>query len=108
MYRRMNNTGLQLQEKSGSLILDGSDILSHLNENEIEYLNSLSHDLALCELLEHYLCNGWQTIDVACFSGTVLESPDGILYADTFHAVKNAVEILLRGDSYTFYQVCDD
>jgi hypothetical protein len=103
----MNNTGLELRlsDKKAYLILDGSNIPSTLDENEIEYLNSLPHDTALCELLEHYLCNGWQVATVACFGGMVLESPDGKYYADTQYAVLSAVDALLKGEQYNFYEV---
>jgi hypothetical protein len=102
----MNNTGLKLRlsDKKKYLILDGSNIPSVLDENEVEYLNSLPHDTALIELLEHYLCNGWQTVDVACFGGMVLESPDGVLYADVKHQTHNAVERLLDGKNYFFHR----
>jgi hypothetical protein len=103
----MNNTGLELRlsDKKAYLILDGSNIPSTLDENEIEYLNSLPHDTALCELLESYLCNGWQTVNVASFGGLVLESPDGKYYADTQYAVLSAVDALLKGEQYNFYEV---
>ncbi len=103
----MNNSGLELRlsEKKSYLILDGSAIPSTLDENEIEYLNSLPHDTALCELLEHYLCNGWQTVDVALFGGLVIESPEGKYYADTQYAVLSAVDALLKGEQYNFYEV---
>ena len=105
----MNNSGLKLRlSDKKSLILDGSDIPSTLDENEVEYLNSLPHDTALCELLESYLCNGWQVVEVACFGGTVLESPDGILYADVKYQTHNAVERLLSGKNYYFHKVEDD
>lgn len=103
----MNNTGLELRlsDKKKYLILDGSNISSTLDENEVEYILSLPHDTALVELLEHYLCNGWQTVDVACFGGLVLESPDGKFYADTQYAVLSAVEALLKGEQYNFCEV---
>ena len=102
----MNNTGLELRsDKKKYLILDGSAIPSNLDESEVEYLNSLSHDTALYELLEGYLCNGWQTVDVALFGGLVLESPEGKYYADTQYAVLSAVEALLKGEQYNFYEV---
>jgi hypothetical protein len=103
----MNNTGLELRlsDKKKYLILDGSAIPSTLDENEIEYLNSLPHDTALVELLESYLCNGWQTVDVALFGGLVLESPDGKYYADTQYDVLSAVNALLKGEQYNFYEV---
>lgn len=106
----MNNTGLSMDtSRTGMhLILDGSSIPSTLDENEIEYLNSLTHDTALCELLEHYLCNGWQTVDVALFGGLVLESSDGVLYADVKHQTHNAVERLLAGENYQFHRVESD
>lgn len=106
----MNNTGLELRlsDKKSYLILDGSNILSTLDENEIEYLNSLPHDTALYELLESYLCNGWQVVTAACFSGMVLESPEGVLYADVRHQTHNAVERLLEGKNYHFHRVEDD
>jgi hypothetical protein len=103
----MNNTGLELRlsDKKAYLILDGSAIPSTLDKNEVEYLTSLPHDTALYELLEHYLCNGWQTVDVALFGGLVLESPDGKYYADTQYAVLSAVDALLKGEQYNFYEV---
>jgi hypothetical protein len=106
----MYNTGLELRlsEKKSYLILDGSDIPSTLDENEVEYLNSLPHDTALVELLESYLCNGWQTVDAACFGGMVLESPDGALYADVKHITHNAVERLLEGKNYHFHRTESD
>lgn len=106
----MNNTGLELRtsEKGNYLTLVGSAIPSTIDENEVEYLNSLSHDTALCELLESYLCNGWQTVDAALFGGLVLESPDGVLYADVKHQTHNAVERLLAGENYHFHRVESD
>ncbi len=106
----MNNSGLELRlsDKKSYLILDGSAIPSTLDENEVEYLNSLPHDTALCELLESYLCNGWQVVTVALFGGLVLESPDGVLYADEYCAVKNAVATLLEGKNYHFYRTEKD
>ena len=100
----VNNSGLELREKS-YLILDGSAIPSTLDENEVEYLNSLPHDTALCELLESYLCNGWSLVDVALFGGLVLESPEGKYYADTQYAVLSAVDALLNAQQYNFYEV---
>jgi hypothetical protein len=102
----MNDTGLELRlsDKKKYLILDGSAIPSTLDENEVEYLNSLPHDTALLELLEHYLCNGWQVVTAACFGGVVLESPDGVLYADVKYATHNAVEKLLQGNNYHFHR----
>ena len=102
----MNNTGLELRlsDKKKYLILDGSAIPSNLDESEVEYLNSLPHDTALIELLESYLCNGWQVVD-ALFGGLVLESPEGKYYADTQYAVLNAVDALLKGGQYNFYKV---
>lgn len=102
----MNNTGLELRlsDKKKYLILDGSAIPSTLDKNEVEYLNSLAHDTALYELLESYLCNGWKTVDVACFGGMVLKSPDGVLYADVKHETHNAVERLLEGKNYHFHR----
>lgn len=106
----MNNTGLELRlrDKGNYLILDGSNIPATLDEHEVEYLTSLPHDTALVELLEGYLCNGWQTVAVALFGGLVLQSPEGKYYADTQYAVLNAVA-LLKGEAYNFYEVeCDD
>jgi hypothetical protein len=102
----MNNTGLELRlsDKKAYLILDGSNIPSTLAEHEIAWLNGFSHDTALIELLEHYLCNGWQVVTVACFGGMVLESPDGVLYADVKHQTHNAVERLLDGKNYFFHR----
>ncbi len=106
----MNNSGLELRlsDKKSYLILDGSAIPSTLDENEVEYLNSLPHDTALVELLENYLCNGWQTVEAALFGGMVLESPDGVLYAAEYYAVKNAVATLLEGKNYHFYRTEKD
>jgi hypothetical protein len=106
----MNNTGLELRlsDKKAYLILDGSNIPSTLAEHEIDYLYSLPHDTALCELLESYLCNGWQVVTVACFGGMVLESPDGVLYADIKHQTHNAVERLLKGKNYHFHRTESD
>jgi hypothetical protein len=106
----MNNAGLELRlsDKGKYLILDGSNIPSNLDENEFEYLNSLPHDTALLELLESYLCNGWQTIDAALFGGMVLESPDGVLYADVEHQTHNAVSQLLEGKNYHFHRIEKD
>jgi len=104
----MNNTGLELRlsDKKKYLILDGSDIPSTLDESEVEYLNSLPHDTALIELLELSISNGWQVVDeVACFGGMVLESPEGKYYADTQYATLSAVEALLKGEQYNFYEV---
>lgn len=77
-------------------------LLSHLKT----WLQSLPHDAALWELLEHYLCNGWQEVEVALFEGMVLQHPWlDIYYADIQWAVKNAVETLLQGDLYYFYKI---
>ena len=106
----MNNTGLELRlsDKKSYLILDGFLIPSTLDENETEYLNSLPHDTALIELLESYLCNGWQVVTVACFGGMVLESPDGVLYIDAKHQTHNAVSQLLEGKNYHFHRIESD
>ena len=106
----MNNTGLELRlsDKKKYLILDGSAIPSNLDESEVEYLNSLPHDTALIELQESSISNGWQVVEVACFGGTVLESPDEILYADVSYQTHNAVERLLSGKNYHFHRVEDD
>jgi hypothetical protein len=106
----MNSTGLELRlsDKKAYLILEGSNIPSTLDFILIEYLNSLPHDTALCELLESYLCNGWQVVTAACFGGMVLESPDGVLYADVAHQTHNAVERLLEGKNYHFRRIEND
>jgi hypothetical protein len=103
----MNNTGLELRlsDKGSYLILDGSAVPSTLDKHEIEWVKSLHHDIGFVELLESYLCNGWSTTSIACFGGLVLESPDGVLYADVKYQTHNAVERLLEGKNYHFHRV---
>jgi hypothetical protein len=62
-----------------------------------------NHDVS--DLLEDYLCNGWDIEDGHLTDGIVITSPVGYTYWDSNYQVVSTLESLLKGESVHWTRV---
>lgn len=102
----MNGNYIDLVATENTLKLIPTDELRNIEDNERDFFLGLDHDSAMLELLENYLCNGWEILDGCLFSGLVLFDGENT-YFDAFYEVKNCFLTLLEGNVYEFYRYKD-